>query len=103
MTTRRQFVLAVIPAATLLPGAARTALAQATRLEEKDAIAVALGYRHDAAKVDAKKFPAYAAGRNCSHCQLFQAKAGDAWGACPAVGGKLVNAKGWCQAWVKKA
>jgi len=103
MTTRRQFVLAVIPAATLLPGAARTALAQATRLEEKDPIALSLGYMHDAAKVDAKKFPTYATGRNCANCQLFQAKAGEAWGACAPVGGKLVNAKGWCQAWVKKA
>lgn len=103
MTTRRRFVLAVIPAATLLTGAARTALAQATRVEEKDPIALSLGYMHDAAKVDAKKFPAYAAGHNCSNCQFFQAKAGEAWGGCPAVGGKLVNAKGWCQAWVKKA
>ena len=66
-------------------------------------IAVSLGYRHDASKVDAKKFPAFAAGRNCANCQLYQAKAAEAWGACGAVGGKLVNAKGWCIAWVKKA
>jgi len=103
MTTRRQFVFAVIPAAALLPGAARTALAQGTRVEEKDPLALSLGYVHDAAKVDAKKFPTYAAGRNCSNCQLFQAKAGEAWGGCPPLGGKLVNAKGWCQVWVKKA
>jgi hypothetical protein len=102
MTSRRHFVL-TLPAAALSLVAIRTASAQAAKLEETDATAVALGYRHDASKVDAKKFPAFAAGRNCANCQLYQAKAGEAWGACGAVGGKLVNAKGWCVAWVKKA
>jgi hypothetical protein len=102
MTSRRHFIL-TIPAAALSLAAFRTASAQATRLEETDSIAVSLGYRHDAGKVDAKKFPAFAAGRNCANCQLYQGKAGEAWGACGAVGGKLVNAKGWCVAWVKKA
>jgi hypothetical protein len=102
MTTRRHFVLTV-PAAALALVAIRTASAQAAKLEETDAIAVSLGYRHDASKVDAKKFPAFAAGRNCANCQLYQGKPGEAWGACGAVGGKLVNAKGWCVAWVKKA
>jgi hypothetical protein len=102
MTTRRRFVF-TIPAAALALTAARTASAQAAKLEETDAQAVALGYRHDASKVDAKKFPTYAPGRNCAGCQLFQGKAGDALGACGAVGGKLVNAKGWCVAWVRKA
>ena len=103
MTTRRKFVLSIIPAFTLLSDAARTAAAQVVRIEERDPIAVSLGYVHDATKLDTKKSPAYAAGHNCANCQLYQGKAGEAWGACPAVGGKLVNAKGWCQAWVKKA
>lgn len=102
MTTRRHFVLS-IPAAAFVLLATRVASAQATKLEETDAIAVSLGYRNDASKVDAKKFPAFAAGRNCANCQLYQAKADEAWGACGAVGGKLVNAKGWCVAWAKKA
>jgi uncharacterized protein (DUF934 family) len=102
MTTRRQFVL-TLPAAALTLAAVRTTSAQAAKLEETDKVAVSLGYLHDASKVDAKKFPAFAAGRNCANCQLYQAKAGEAWGACGAVGGKLVNAKGWCVAWVKKA
>lgn len=103
MTTRRTFLLAALPGAAFAAVATRAAYAQAARLEESDPTAVALGYKHDAAKVDAAKFPTYAAGRNCTNCQLYQAKAGDAWGACGAVGGKLVNAKGWCVAWVKKA
>ena len=102
MTSRRHFVL-TLPAAALSLAAIRTASAQATKLEESDPIAVSLGYRSDASKVDAKKFPAFAAGRNCANCQLYQGKAGEAWGACGAVGGKLVNAKGWCVAWAKKA
>lgn len=103
MTNRRQFVLATLPAAALAAVAARASAQQPARLQETDAAAVALGYKHDAAKVDKAKFTTFAAGRNCANCQLFQAKAGEEWGACPAVGNKLVNAKGWCSAWVKKA
>ena len=102
MTTRRHFIL-MVPAAALALSTARTASAQAVKLEETDAQAVALSYRNDATKVDATKFPAYAPGHNCANCQLFQGKPGEALGACGAMGGKLVNAKGWCVAWVKKA
>lgn len=103
MTTRRSFILATLPAAALAAAGARAASAQAARLEESDRTAVSLGYRHDAAQVDKAKYPTYVAGRNCANCQLFQAGAGEQWGACPAVGNKLVNARGWCVAWVKKA
>src|SRR4051794_18911912 len=102
MTTRRHFIL-IVPAAALALSTARTASAQAVKLEETDPQAVALGYRHDATKVDAKKYSCYAPGQNCANCQLFQGKPGDALGACGAMGGKLVNAKGWCAAWVKRA
>jgi hypothetical protein len=104
MTTRRRFIR-IVPAAALALAlaAARTASAQVAKLEETDPQAVALGYRHDAAKVDAKKFTTYAAGHNCANCQLFQGKPGEALGPCGAVGGKLVNAKGWCVAWARKA
>jgi len=103
MTTRRTFVLGAIPVTAVLIGTAGSAFSQPARLEESDAVATSLGYKHDAFKVDGKKFPSYAAGRTCANCQLFQGKAGEAWGACAPVGGKLVNAKGWCVAWVKKA
>jgi len=104
MTTRRQFILTTVPAAAGLALIGnRTALADAPKLSVTDPAAVALGYSEDATKVDAKKYPAWAAGHVCSNCQLFQGKAGDAWGPCSAFGGKLVNAKGWCAAWVKKA
>lgn len=102
MTTRRQFVLTAVPATALLLGA-RVASAQAAKLEESDPAAVALGYKMDATKVDAKKFPTYKAGNVCSNCQLYSGKANDATGPCAAFGGKLVSAKGWCSAWAKKA
>ncbi|WP_410482724.1 high-potential iron-sulfur protein [Undibacterium sp. Jales W-56] len=103
MTSRRQFILTSLPSAAVLLSGASIATAQAARLEESDPIAVALGYKHDAGKVDTKKYAAFAAGHNCANCQLFQGKPADAWGVCGAVGGKQVNAKGWCSAWNKKA
>jgi hypothetical protein len=102
MTTRRRFVLSVLPAAAL-GAAARPGTAQPARVEESDPQAVALAYKHDATKVDAKKYPRYAAGQLCSNCQLFLAKSGEEWAGCSAFAGRLVNAKGWCSAWVKKA
>ena len=102
MTNRRQFMFTVVPAVAAL-SAATAAHAEAPKADEKDPGAVSLGYKHDATKVDAKKYPTYKAGSNCGNCQLFQGKAGDAWAVCPLLAGKQVNAKGWCQAYVKKA
>jgi hypothetical protein len=101
MQSRRKFIQ-IVPVAGVSLLAARSALAQA-KLEESDAQAKALGYSHDATKVDKAKQPKYAAGQSCSNCQLFQGKPTDAWAACPLFAGKQVNAKGWCNAWVKKA
>src|SRR5689334_16032121 len=77
--------------------------AELPKLDEKDAQAQALGYRHDATKVDRKKFATYQAGQACANCQQFQGKAGADWAPCTIFQGKDVNAKGWCSAWVKKA
>lgn len=102
MTTRRQFLTISIPTIIAL-STMRETLAAPAHIEESDAPATALGYKHDASKVDAKKFSTFAAGRNCGNCQLFQGKAGDAWAACAIMSNKQVNAKGWCSAWAKKA
>lgn len=102
MKSRRQFLLQSIPAAIGF-GIGIRANAQSTHLDEAAPAAAALGYKHDSSKVDSKKFPAYAAGKNCGNCALYQGKASDAWAACAAMGGKQVNAKGWCMAWAKKA
>ena len=103
MTSRRQFVITLLPATAAMLALTRTAQAQAPHLEETDPTAVALGYKNDATKVDAKKFPTHAAGNICSGCSLFQGKPTDAWAPCAIFAGKQVNAKGWCSAWAKKA
>ena len=102
MKTRRQFMLGTFSGAVTF-GFAAFANAQASHVEENSPAAMALGYKQDATKVDSKKYLTYAAGRNCGSCTLFQDKAGDTWAACGALGGKQVNAKGWCIAWAKKA
>jgi len=97
-STRRTFFMTVAAGGTLLATAAH---GQA-KLDEKDPQAVALGYVADATKVDAKKYPKYAAGQVCTNCSLYQGKPTDAAGGCPLFGAKQVAGKGWCSAWVKK-
>lgn len=101
MNSRRHFIITLVPAVAAL-GVAANAVAQPAKVDENDPTAKGIGYKHDASKVDAAKYPAYAKGKVCSNCALYQGKAGDAWGACPIVGNKQVNANGWCTAWVKK-
>jgi hypothetical protein len=103
MTSRRQFMMTVVPAVAALSAVTGARAADAPKVDEKDPAATGLGYKNDATKVDAKKYPTYKAGNVCGGCQFFQGKAGDAWGACPLLGGKQVNAKGWCSAYAKKA
>lgn len=75
----------------------------ADKLAVSDPSAQALAYTEDAAKVDAKKETAFKAGSSCANCMLYDAtKAQAGYAPCGAFGGKLVNAKGWCRAWVKK-
>ena len=102
MNTRRQFLLTAVPAGVAL-GAAAQALAQPAKVDENDPAAKGIGYRHDAAQVDAAKYPKLVKGQVCGNCALYQGKATDPWAGCPIVGGKQVNAKGWCTAWVTKA
>ena len=100
-SNRRTFMLQ-IAAATGTALAATGARAQA-KVEESDPQAVALGYKQDTTKVDAKKYPKHDVSQKCSTCQLYQGKAGDATGPCPLFAGKVVAAGGWCSAWAKKA
>ncbi len=100
MTTRRVF-LASIPASVL--GLRLGTAFAAVDLPESDPAAAALGYKVDASKVDGKKYPTYASGRQCAGCQLCAGKPTDPTAPCGIFGGKLVSGKGWCTAWVKKA
>ncbi len=95
---RRVFLMTLAATgATLATGAQAQAL-----VDEKDSQAVALGYVADAKRVDAKKYPRFAAGQNCTNCALYQGKAADKAGGCPLFAGKQVAGAGWCSAWAKK-
>lgn len=71
-------------------------------LDEGEATAKALGYSADATKVDASKFPTWAAGNVCGGCTLYSGAAGAATGPCSLFPGKQVSATGWCSGFIKK-
>jgi len=73
------------------------------RVDENEPQAQALGYKHDASKVDKAKFKTYQSGQLCSNCVHFQPKGNEEWAPCAIFAGRQVNAKGWCSAWQKKA
>jgi hypothetical protein len=89
--------------APVAPPAAAPAATDLVRLAEDEPAAVALGYRHDAAQVDAGKYPRWAAGQTCSNCIQYRGEAGEPWGGCGLFPGKLVNAGGWCNGYAAKA
>ena len=72
------------------------------QLAENDSQAAALGYKHDAKKVDRKKFANYKPGQDCDDCSQWEGKKNDAWAPCKIFPGKTVNAKGWCAAFQPK-
>lgn len=72
------------------------------KLAESDATAIALGYREDAAKVDAAKFPIHKAGQSCANCRFFAGTDKTAAAGCQLFPGKSVAAKAWCSAYNAK-
>lgn len=101
-TNRRRFIkvtaagLAAAPfASALLSGAAQAVEA----VSESEPMATALGYKMDATKASNRKDNTAV----CGNCSLYSGKPGASDGPCSVFGGKLVNGKGWCTAWVKKA
>jgi len=102
-SNRRTFMLQVAATGAALSASQARAQGTGPMVSEADAPAVALGYKQDTTKVDAKKYPNHAASQNCASCQLFLGKPKDAAGGCPLFPGKQVAATGWCSAWAKKA
>ena len=101
ISTRRTFMIHAIACGPAL--CATGAMAQAgPKLDENDPQAMALGYKQDAAKVDAAKYPKHGKADTCAGCQLFQGKPKEAMGPCPIFAGKQVAAAGWCSAWARK-
>jgi hypothetical protein len=116
-TSRRQFLRHALActsmAALCLVSKKELAHAQATQpLSEEDPVAKALGYYHDASKVDPVKWPkragAEGAKQLCSNCTFFsqggmkvEGKEGE-FGRCTIFAQGLVNSKGWCNSWILK-
>lgn len=92
--------LAAIPVVTVF---GRADAAAAAKLDPNDAQAKALGYTANSATVDAKANPNHKPDQLCNNCLQYQGKATDAEAPCTIFGGKLVDGKGWCKVWVKKA
>lgn len=101
-TPRRVFMLGVVAAGGV--AIAGRAMAQATpaHVDEADEQAIALGYRHDTTKVDAKKYPQHAAAQHCANCSFWQGGPTDPWAGCAMFGRKHIANAGWCTAWAKK-
>jgi DNA-binding IclR family transcriptional regulator len=96
---RRVFLLRTAAGASLL-AAAGASQAQA-QVEETDETAVALGYKRDTTKVDAKKYATHTAEQKCKNCSFWQGAATDANAGCAMFGRKQVAANGWCLSYKK--
>jgi hypothetical protein len=91
--------LAAMPAVGLVR---KSVAADMPHLDEKDPLAVAMNYVHDAKKVDPNKVPQYKPGSKCANCLQLTGKEGDEWRPCNIFAGKLVHSEGWCKVWVLK-
>lgn len=71
-------------------------------LDERDPHAKAVGYVEDVARVDRRVYPKFTAGSTCDNCALYRVPA-QAWSECTLFPRKLVAARGWCDAYVRRA
>ena len=75
----------------------------AEKVTEDDPTALALGYLHDASKVDTAKWSKRAGSEGakqfCHNCSLYVDQ-GDGWGGCSIFQNRLVAGEGWCNAWI---
>ena len=85
--------LAAAPFVNLLAAAATQAQSLSRVDEDRDPMAVALLYRHDAA-VSMREDPK----QECASCARIQADRGG-WRPCELFKGRLVSATGWCVSW----
>lgn len=105
--SRRVFFMQSLTSASVFSALATAKIAYAqtpapTAVLETTEQAIALGYKADATKVDAKRHPNRGADQICSGCTLYQGKTGAAAGGCAVFGNNLVAGAGWCGAWTKK-
>ncbi len=99
-SNRRVFMMTVVAGGTAL--ACGQVAAAPKRVEENEPKAVSLGYRHDSAQVDAKRFPKHTANEKCNNCMAWLGKPSDPWAECDLMADRLVANGGWCSSYVKK-
>jgi High potential iron-sulfur protein len=100
-SNRRIFVIQAAAVGAALCGAAAPARASKKKVEESEPKAVQLGYKHDTANVDKKRFPKHAASEKCNNCVAWLGKAADPWAECDLLADRLVSNGGWCSSYVK--
>lgn len=105
--SRRKFVTGalIIPALDIT----RPLIAQEKlKLDEADASAAALGFKHNIADIDSMTFPrretdANGATQYCNTCALFTTQASTSdWGGCLLFPNNSVASEGWCNVWAAK-
>ncbi len=96
-SNRRVFLMHVVAGGTAL-ATVPVVQAQEEKVTETEPYAKSMGFRVDTNKVDQAKYPRHdAATQQCSKCQLYDGKPGDALGPCSFFGGRLVSPNGWCR------
>jgi len=98
-TNRRVFMIQVATGSTAL--ACGQALAAPKRVEENEPKAASLGYKHDTANVDSKRFPKHKPTEKCNGCMAWLGKPADPWAECDLMADRLVSNGGWCSSFVK--
>ena len=100
----RRAVLKIALTALPIVTVAREAAAEQAlpHMDENESLAKAMGYVHDAKKIDSNKVPQYKAGSTCANCMQLKGQEGEEWRPCALFTGKLVNANGWCKVWQPK-
>jgi len=99
-TNRRTFVIHLAAGSAALACSGRAGAAP-KRIEENEPKAASLGYRHNSAQVDKKRFPKHGAGEKCNGCMAWLGKPSDGWAECDLMADRLVSATGWCSSYVK--
>jgi len=97
---RRTFMMQIAAGSAALAGVC-PARAVSKKIEESEAKATSLGYRHDTTQVDAKRFPKHTPAEKCSGCMAWLGKPADAWAECDLMADRLVSNGGWCSSYVK--
>jgi hypothetical protein len=101
MTTRRDFVLKLVPLAGAAVALPQFAAAQdVPKLTETDPMAVALGFTLDTKKANQTKYPKHTNDQSCASCLHFT-KPGTDESRCDLFN-KTVPKGGWCSGYSKR-